>query len=129
MSGPLSSRLSTRQKGVTLLEVLVGFVIFCSSLVAVLDYVSGHIYHYQLSVANMLKVQLVYDWSVARHTGAAQLPPRAAGTEDFDMTVAESVVESFPQPGNQEIEIALNRYSYEVRDTNNTLSWTVIEFN
>ena len=123
------SPLSTRQKGVTLLEVLVGFVIFCSSLVAVLDYVSGQIYHYQLSGANLQKVQLAYDWSVARQTGAAQRPPRSAGAENFDMTVTESILESFPQPGNPEVEIALNRYSYEVRDTNNALSWTVIGFN
>jgi len=121
----LMSLLSV-QRGVTLLEVLVGFVIFTSSLVAVLDYVSGQIYHKHLSHANFQKVQIVYDFSNAIELGPEHLKTQSTEYNDFDFTVLSSTMESSSQRGG---EVFLNRYDYSVSDNNNAFAWAVIKVN
>ena len=114
-----------RQKGVTLLEVLVGFVIFTSSLVAVLDYVSGQIYHNHLSSTNLRKVQMVSDFSTLMQPGSEQLPIQSAGYDSFALTVSTSAMDSSSRGAD---DYLLNRYDYSVSDSDNSFTWTVIKF-
>ncbi len=79
--------LTTTQEGVTLLEVLVGFVIFTSSLVAILDYVSGQIYHSHLSLTNLQKVQMIYEFSSAIGLNSEQLNTQTTKYDNFNLTV------------------------------------------
>lgn len=124
-------KLANCQHGVTLLEVLVGFVIFSASLVAVLDYVSGQIYNFHRSASNLQKVQLAYDWSTAHEALANTGLQRSNQRGDSDITVSASTMEVFSW---KKSEISLNRYSYRVADPklsngNNALTWTVIRVN
>ena len=119
----MKNEFNNRQSGVTLLEVMVGFVIFTSSLVAVLDFVSGHIYQSRLSTTNLQKIRAAYDWSTAYQ----RLPDRrllpAAADESFEVGVSAVPIDSFIQQGE---EIVLNHYRYRVGDATNALNWTVI---
>jgi Tfp pilus assembly protein PilV len=114
---------SGRQKGVTLIEVLVGFVIFTTSLVAVLNYVSEQIYHNQRATMNLQKMQTIYEWSRIQPLGLDEsraLSPRA---DDFSLMVAASTIDAFTQ---NETETLLNSYSYSVADQDNALTWDVL---
>ena len=51
----------------TLLEVLVGFVIFSASLVAVLEYVGWQVFHQHRSDIKLQKLELVYEASAFLH--------------------------------------------------------------
>ena len=110
----------------TLLEVLVGFVIFISSLVAVLDYVSGQVYHYHLSTGNQQKVQMIYDLSVIADLGIEVQLNQTAEYVDFDWTVTSSTMDSVEQKDKQQL---LKRSVYSVIDANNTFEWTVLKIN
>lgn len=122
----MRTRLTSRQKGVTLLEVMVGFVIFTSSLVGVLDYVSGHVYHFHLSATNLQKVKLAYDWSVTYEGSANQRLLRPFADESFDVTVESSRMDTFTR---QDDEVLLVRDQYRVGDATNSLAWAVIRIN
>ncbi len=115
--------LMTRQRGVTLLEVLVGFVIFTTSLVAVLDYVSGQIYYKHLTSTNLQKVQMIRDFSISIELDPEQLKTQST---EFDFTVLASTMESSSQRGG---EILLKRYDYSVSDSSNSFNWAVIKVN
>jgi len=52
--------MKTTQQGMTLVEVLVAFVIFTSSLVAVLDYVANQLFHRQRTENRSEQVALTY---------------------------------------------------------------------
>ncbi len=112
------------QTGVTLLEVLVGFVIFTSSLVAVLNYVSEQIYHNHLSSANLHKVQMVYDYSTAIELDPEQLKAQSVRDDSVNFTVLASTMESSSQKGR---DFLLNRYEYSVSDSSNAFAWAVIK--
>lgn len=122
----MRTRLTSRQQGVTLLEVMVGFVIFTSSLVGVLDYVSGHVYHFHLSATNLQKVKLAYDWSVTYEGSANQRLLRPFADESFDVTVESSRMDTFTR---QDDEVLLVRDQYRVGDATNSLAWAVIRIN
>ncbi len=116
--------LTTTQEGVTLLEVLVGFVIFTSSLVAILDYVSGQIYHSHLSLTNLQKVQMIYEFSSAIGLNSEQLNTQTTKYDNFNLTVLASTMESSDQ---RDGELLLNRYDYSVLDSQNAFAWAVIK--
>ncbi len=107
-----------------MLEVLVGFVIFTTSLVAVLDYVSGQIYHSHLSLTNLQKVQMIYDFSTVIELDPEQLGAQSTKYDNFNFTVLSSTMESSSQRSG---ELLLNRYDYSVSDSNNALAWAVIK--
>jgi len=115
-----------KQQGVTLLEVLVGFVIFTSSLVAVLDYVSGQIYNNHLSSTNQQKVQMIYDFSTSLELAPGHLKVQSAKYDSFDFTVLSSTMGSSSQ---RDGDVFLNRYDYTVSDSSNSLAWAVIKVN
>ena len=111
------------QKGISLLEVLVGFVIFTSSLVAVLDYVSGQVYLFHLSSNNQQKVQMVYDLSIVADLGIEQQINIASEYDDFDWSVSSSLMDSLEQ---REGGSLLNRSTYSIVDSNGIYEWTVL---
>jgi Tfp pilus assembly protein PilV len=59
----------TQQSGVTLLEVLVGFVIFTSSLVAVLNYIANQVYLGHRVDNTYQMVKLVHQLVIGRRIG------------------------------------------------------------
>ncbi len=118
-------QLSAKQEGVTLLEVLVGFVIFTSSLVAILDYVSGQIYHSQLSGSYLEKIQLIYERSSSWDIEMDPRLQQTRGGDEFGLTISGQVMESATVSGG---ELLLNRYRYSVTDNNNATVWTVLKY-
>ncbi len=121
-----SMKLSIRQKGVTLLEVLVGFVIFTTSLVAVLDFVSGQIYQSQLSTSYLKKIQMIYERSSLPGFGVDSRLSQSPEGDVFLLTVSSTSMDSSAESGT---EIRLNRHSFSLVDGGNTLAWTVLEVN
>lgn len=115
-----------KQKGVTLLEVLVGFVIFTSSLVGILDYVSGQIYHSHLSSENLQKVQLIYEQSSVAGTAIGKELVNSGEFYDLDLSQASTTLEENRQGGET---LMLNRYDYTITNTTNSFEWAVIRFN
>jgi len=119
----MSLNMFSSQKGISLLEVLVGFVIFTSSLVAVLDYVSGQVYLFHLSSNNQQKVQMVYDLSIVADLGIEQQINIASEYDDFDWSVSSSLMDSLEQ---REGGSLLNRSTYSIVDSNGIYEWTVL---
>jgi len=116
------------QKGVTLLEVLVGFVIFTSALVAVLEYVSSQIYHGHLSTSSLDKVQMIYDLSTLSELGDIYHTEQNSQYDDFSWSLTSSNMGAFTSNPN-EPDILLKSHTYSVMDKNNTFNWTVLKFN
>lgn len=122
------SIMISRQLGISLLEVLVGFVIFTSSLVAVLEYVSGQVYHYHLSSRTQQKVQMIYDLAVISDLGIEEQLNQANNYVDFDWTINSSAMDTLGQEEQQqEQQQLLNRTTYSVIDDSNTFEWTVLK--
>lgn len=120
-------KLQTTQKGITLLEVLVGFVIFTTSLVAVLDYVSGQVFHYYRSASHLGQVQVIYDWvALARADETQQVYLSSARDETEIITISASIMETVEVRGE---EILLNRYSYQADGSDATSAWKIIRIN
>ena len=112
-----------RQRGVTLLEVLVGFVIFTTTLVAVLEYVSGQVYHFHLSSSNLQKTQAIYSQSVLLQQISDDEVAQSYSSTNLDLMVSSSMMDSTTQRGG---EVILNRHSFSVGDSNSALTWAVI---
>lgn len=115
-----------RQRGVTLLEVLVGFVIFSTSMVAVLDYVSGQIYQYQLSTSNLKELQLIYDASVADKLSETGFYSADSNAVDYKLMVSETIMDTYRQRGD-DLKMKLSQYSTNRRAGG--FHWSVIKVN
>ena len=115
-----------KQCGVTLIEVLVGFVIFTSSLVVVLDYVSEQVYHKHRVSAAVKKAELVYQLS----TMAPYMNDFSAiAQDDYDglsWNVASSVMDNHRERKNQ---IQLKRFDYKIDGEGQAFKWSVISLN
>lgn len=118
-------KLRSNQEGVTLVEVLVGFVIFTSSLVAILNYVSGQVYHSHLSSENLQKVQLIYNLSSAVNPDPNQQLSQLSGDGSFNFSVSSSVMDSSPSQS----AFMLNRYEISVSDSDSPLTWILLNIN
>lgn len=116
-------KISTHQSGVTLLEVLIGFVIFTTSLVALLDYVSGQVYHTHRTAQTLQAVKLIHDWSSVTPEIEDQRRIRHSDRAGFEYLISSSAMESV---NLRKREILLNRYSYSVGDREHLFAWTVI---
>jgi hypothetical protein len=112
-----------KQQGVTLIEVLVGFVIFMSSLVVVLDYVSEQIFQVNRTSSNLEQLQLIYQ--------LATLPPHIDDWVDFpewndssmDWSASALVLENYKQ---RKKEVLLKKINYQVDDIGRKFSWDII---
>lgn len=116
------------QKGVTLLEVLVGFVIFISAMVAVLEYVSSQIYHGHLSASSLDKVQMIYDLSTLAELGTVHQSEYISKYENINWSLSSSAMDSFSSNRNDEVNL-LTRNTFTVIDNDNAFNWTVLKFN
>jgi Tfp pilus assembly protein PilV len=110
------------QRGVTLIEVLVGFVIFTSSLVAVLNYVSQQVYQNRLSTTNLQKIEIIYEQSRIQQADLGESQLRPPQGSDYNLTVSAATTASFTANSD---EVRLNRYRYSVSDRDNALDWAV----
>ena len=119
-------KLKKNQIGMTLIEVLVGFVIFSSSLVAVLDYVSGQIYLGHMSSKNLLKVQYLYELSTVESVGKKVNFDFSDEFIELDWSVESTVMDVTSQRNG---DTRLNRVDFFIQDNNSSLPWSVIKIN
>jgi Tfp pilus assembly protein PilV len=113
-----------KQAGVSLLEVLVGFVIFTSSLVGILNYVSGQIYHLHLSSDNLKKYQLIYEH--ANDLGPGQEMLLRGSNENSNLTLSLSM-STLAEANQRGKDLSLNQYDYSVTSATNSVPWSVIK--
>ena len=125
MKGYRAGRNTLRQQGVTLVEVLVGFVIFMSTLVVVLDYVSEQIFHTHRTKANLEQLQFIYQLSsVQPYLEELRSVPEWHTTEiEWNYSMASR--DSFKQRNK---ELSLNKIEYWVEDNGQRFKWDVIYF-
>jgi Tfp pilus assembly protein PilV len=114
------------QNGMTLLEVMVGFVIFSASLVAILDYVSNQIYLNHLTEKNQHKVRLIYDYSLTQEMGVDAQQSFASTLTDFNLSFDSTVIDSFEsRRGN----MVLTKTIISVEDGGSSYDWSIYEIN
>ncbi len=112
-----------KQRGVTLLEVLVGFVIFTSSIVAVMDYVTQQVYLLHRSNNNHEKAQFIYDLTDIYSMGSEQQVIESVDMSDLDWNAEAVVLESFTKKRSNR---ALVKSTYTISDPNSKLVWDVL---
>jgi Tfp pilus assembly protein PilV len=112
------------QRGITLLEVLVGFVIFTASLVAVLDYVGGQVYLYRLSDSQIQRVQLIYDLTAEPRLEQGNYRSSQSGASALRWEVEASQIDVLERrQGN----LQLQQWEYLVAGGNGaSFNWSVI---
>lgn len=108
----------------TLLEVLVGFVIFTSSLVAILNYVSNQIYLNHLTESNQIKAGLINDYAALSELGEDAQVGFASTLDGVGISMASSQIDNFKQ-GNKEMLLVQTLIS--VSDQTNTYEWSILE--
>ncbi len=112
-----------RQRGLTLLEVLVGFVIFTTSLVAVLDYVGGQIYHVHRSNANLERLEQLYLRETASRTPAAVASIADGNSSNIEWIVS---ISELAELEHKDAVSVLNRYHYSTAGDRGRFEWTII---
>lgn len=112
-----------RQTGITLLEVLVGFVIFTLSLVAVLDYVGNQIYLTHQSDNKNLKAMLVNELfnSGLQEQEQARI---MSSYPQMDISVSTEKIDEFKFRRKSS---SLYRSLYSIDDAGNHFEWAVLE--
>jgi type II secretory pathway pseudopilin PulG len=111
------------QRGVTLIEVLVGFVIFTGSLVAVLDYVGNQVFAQRQSEQQYRRLQVLQQWRLRERTAAGRsLPP-----PDQRVVVLPGQVEAVEVLEQRRQRRMLLRRVFTVRDAAGSRSWTLLE--
>ena len=113
-----------QQQGMTLLEVLVGFVIFTSSLVAILNHVSNQVYLNHLSDKNQQKAQLLYDYSTVVALGPEALSAFASSRQGLELSYVSSAVDSF---NGRKGDSDLLKTQITVWDGGESYDWSVYE--
>ena len=108
------------QSGLTLLEVLVGFVIFTLSLVAILDYVGEQVFHVHRSGSNLQRLQQIY---LSSSNGKGFEPSGDTEQDEFDWLVVATELDALE---SSDQVLLLNRYDIKVSNANNSLTWSVI---
>ena len=117
-------KLFATQQGITLLEVMIGFVIFSVSLVAVLDYVGNQVYLQHKAQKNQQKNLLLYELAIQSELGPEHMAQLISGHPDLRVTVSDTLIDDSTRR-NTEAAIFESRFS--LSDVDSTLDWTVIE--
>jgi Tfp pilus assembly protein PilV len=112
------------QKGVTLLEVLIGFVIFTSSLVAILDYVGNQVYLNHLTDKNQRRTLLVYELDSVSGLENNEQASIITAYQDIDASAISEPLYEF-KDGRKDMVLLQTLYS--VGDVGNTFAWSVLE--
>lgn len=120
----LSAARPASQKGVTLLEVMIGFVIFSASLVAVLDYVGNQVYLQHQAQKNQQKTFLLYELATQAGLGLQHQIQLIADQPDLQVTFSDSVVD---ESAVKNTETRLFESKISVSDGDSTLEWMVLE--
>lgn len=108
----------------TLLEVLVGFVIFTSSLVAILDYVSNQIYLNHLTEKNQIKAGLINDYAALAELSEAARTGFVSSQDEMVVSLASNQIDTYKR-GNEKIMLVETLVS--VSDQGNTYEWSILE--
>jgi type II secretory pathway pseudopilin PulG len=116
--------LHNKHSGMTLLEVLVGFVIFTSSLVAILNYVSNQVYLSHLTEKNQVKASLINDYAALAGLGEAAQLGFASSQEDLDVSLSSSQIDSYKEGSAQSV---LVQTQISVTDRGNVYEWSILE--
>ena len=115
--------MNFKQQGVTLIEVLVGFVIFMASLVVVLDYVSEQIFHSHRSADNLEQLQFIYQLESMRPYFSDRLDMPNFNQANMRWSMSESVLETFKQ---RKKDLALKKITYQLGDGEKNFQWEVL---
>jgi Tfp pilus assembly protein PilV len=113
-----------KQEGMTLLEVLVGFVIFTASLVAILNYVSNQVYLNHQTEKNLQKALLIYDYSLLSATDPEAGAIFAASQPDFNLKLDSTPVDSYKDKNS---ETVLVKTQVSVGDGAGNYDWSILE--
>lgn len=113
-----------KNNGMTLLEVLVGFVIFSASLVAILEYVSNQVYLNHQTEKNERKAHLIYEYSLFSELGPDATSVLASSQSEFNLLFSSTPVDSFK---NRKAEIVLVKTLVSVEDGAGTYDWAIME--
>ncbi len=119
-------RISHRpQDGVTLIEVLVGFVIFMTSLVAVLDYVGNQVQLERISESRYRAMQILGEQFRNLATGetGARVPLVSGGIQVRPASIR--IQERFD---NRRSSRELRRIEFLIRDDRGERRWTVLDW-
>ena len=114
-----------RQAGVTLIEVLVGFVIFMTSLVAVLDYVGNQVQLERISESRYRAMQILGEQfrSLATDETGARVPLESGGIQVRPASIR--IQERFD---NRRSSRELRRIEFLIRDDRGERRWTVLDW-
>lgn len=115
-----------RQQGVTMIEVLVGFVIFMSSLVAVLDYVGNQAYLERVSQQRYQAISTIQQQLMELATG--DVDRQKLRVEDRSIEVRAASVINQESIELRRIEHRLQRIRFVIRDDRGERNWTVLDW-
>ena len=116
--------IKSTQGGMTLLEVLVGFVIFSASLVAILDYVSNQIYLNHLTEKNEARVSLIDGYAALSSLGEEARIEYITAQDTMSMSVNSRAVDSIEKG---RLKLSLMQSTIVVSDQNNSYEWSILE--
>lgn len=116
--------LARKQAGVTLLEVLIGFVIFSASLVAVLDYVGNQVYLQHQAQKNQQKTLLLYELATQASLGQEHQGDLISNYPDLQVLLSGAMID---KSTSGKTESALFESKITLSDSDSSLEWTVIE--
>ena len=116
--------VSQSESGMTLLEVLVGFVIFSASLVAILDYVSNQIYLNHLTEKNQQKAGLIYEYAALSSLGEQAQLAFLGAQQALNVSVNSFPVDVIKERNK---EITLLKTDISVMDQGNSYQWSILE--
>ncbi len=113
------------QAGVTLIEVLVGFVIFMTSLVAVLDYVGNQVQLERISESRYRAMQMLGEQfrSLATDETRARVLLESGGIQ-----VRPSSIRIQERFENRRSSRELRRIEFLIRDDRGERRWTVLDW-
>lgn len=112
------------QSGMTLLEVLVGFVIFSASLVAILNYVSNQIYLNHLTEKNQHKAGLIDEYSALAALGEQAQIAFISNQKVMGVSVNSTPIEEVKDRNNK---MTLVETHIAITDQGNRYEWSILE--
>ncbi len=114
------------QSGMTLLEVLVGFVIFSASLVAILNYVSNQVYLNHLTESNQVKMNMIKDYADMASVSEEQRLEWLFSQNGLNLQVETEQVDSFKKGRDQ---LNLVQKLIQVEENGVLFKWAILELN
>jgi type II secretory pathway pseudopilin PulG len=120
----LQESSSAKHSGMTLLEVLVGFVIFTASLVAILDYVSNQVYLNHLTEKNQIKASFINDYAALALLGESAQIGFASSQEGMEVSLESTQIDSYKEGRTESV---LVQTLISVTENGNSYEWSILE--